>query len=241
LAETLVLIPGLLCDAIIWKHQVAALGERYDILIPDLTRFASIEAMAASVLNKTSAQLSVAGHSMGARVAMEMARMAPERVERLALLDTGIHPMRAGEPEKRAHLVELGQREGMRAAADAWLPPMVAPGALDADPSLRSDLYAMVERMNPAIHQAQITALLTRPDARQVLPLLRCPVLVGVGELDAWSPPAQHLDIVDVVPQATYVVFAGSGHMAPLEAPEAVSQALSEWMLTPLSKEHAHE
>ena len=121
MAETLVLIPGLLCDAIIWKHQVAALGERYDILIPDLTRFASIEAMAASVLNKTSAQLSVAGHSMGARVAMEMARMAPERVERLALLDTGIHPMRAGEPEKRAHLVELGQREGMRAAADAWL------------------------------------------------------------------------------------------------------------------------
>lgn len=240
MAETLVLIPGLLCDAVIWKHQVAALGRRYDVRIPDLTGFSTIPDMAAAVLRDMPPVISVAGHSMGARVAMEMVRQAPDRIARLALLDTGIHPMRESEVARRQILIDLGAREGMRAVAEAWLPPMVAEGAFDAVPSLGEDLFAMVERMTPAIHRGQIAALLQRPDPRALLSTIRCPVLVGVGEKDAWSPPAQHREIVELIPHADYTVFAGSGHMAPLEAPDQVSEALAQWMTTPAHTETVH-
>lgn len=233
MAETLVLIPGLLCDAVVWQQQVASLGADYDIRIADVTGFSSIADMANSLLGSMPERLSVAGHSMGARVALEMIRAAPDRIVRLALLDTGVHPMQAGEVERRHALVDLGRRAGMRALADAWLPPMVGPGALEARPALRVDLYAMVERMSPAIHHAQITALLDRPDAREVLPTIRCPVLVGVGENDAWSPPDQHREIAAAIPQAHYMVFERSGHMSPMEAPDAVTRALRDWMAIP--------
>ncbi|MEG3168013.1 alpha/beta hydrolase [Sphingomonas sp. LB3N6] len=241
MTETLVLLPGLLCDSVIWKHQVEALGATYDVRIADLTGYSSITDMAASVLQAMPPMISVAGHSMGARVAMEMVRLDPTRIARLALLDTGIHPMRGSEVERRHALVELGAREGMRAVALAWLPPMVAKGAFDADPSLQDDLFAMVERMTPAIHRGQIEALLRRPDPRAILPGIRCPVLVGVGELDAWSPPEQHREITNAIAHAQYVVFAGSGHMAPLEAPEQVSRALAAWMEMPVAMEMTHE
>jgi pimeloyl-ACP methyl ester carboxylesterase len=233
--ETLILIPGLLCDAIVWKAQVNALSKNYDVRVADVTCFASISDMARSILQDMPPLASVAGHSMGARVALEMIRMAPRRVVRLALLDTGVHPMQPGEPERRHALVNLGRRGGMRALADAWLPPMVALHALETKPALRADLYAMVERMNPSIHLAQITALLGRPDARDVLSTIRCPVLIGVGENDAWSPPAQHREIAEAIPHAEYVIFEKSGHISPMEAPDAVTRALSGWMAAPIN------
>lgn len=228
--ETLVLIPGLLCDAVVWEHQIEALGGRYNVQVADVTGFSSIGEMARSTLAAYPGGISVVGHSMGARVALEMARVAPERILRLALLDTGVHPMSEGEPVRRQVLVDLGEREGMKALADAWLPPMVREGALDEDAELRRKLYAMVERMNSDIHKRQIRALLDRPDAGAVLSTLRCPVLIGVGEHDRWSPPEQHQDMVAQVPGARFNLFGHSGHMAPMEAPEAVTQALREWM-----------
>lgn len=231
--ETLVLIPGLLCDGAVWRAQLDALGKDIDVRVAAVTGFASIAAMARSILADMPDVASVAGHSMGARVALEMVRAAPGRIARLALLDTGLHPARAGEDERRHALVDLGRRDGMRALADSWLPPMVGPGVLDARPALRAELYAMVERMNPEIHHAQITALLGRPDARDGLAAIRCPVLIGVGEHDAWSPPEQHREIAQAIPHARYVVFAGSGHMAPMEVPDAVTAALREWMAMP--------
>jgi pimeloyl-ACP methyl ester carboxylesterase len=233
--QTVILVPGLLCDAAVWAHQVNGLGEHYDVLVPDLRDFDSIEAMARHVLAEAPARFSVAGHSMGARVALEMVRLEGERVERLALLDTGIHAVKPGEPERRQVLIDLGESRGMAALADAWLPPMVQDGRLERDPALNATLHAMVERMTPAVHCNHITALLRRPDARVALPAVRCPVLVGVGSDDRWSPPSQHEEIVAALPVAArYIVFEGSGHMAPLEAPEAVTEALLSWMAMPV-------
>lgn len=228
--ETLVLVPGLLCDATVWEPQIAALGPSYDIVVPDLTRHDRLEAMAADILAAVPERFAIAGHSMGARVALEVWRAAPHRVTRLALLDTGVHPPTPDEPGKREAMLAISAGQGMRALADAWLPPMVAPGRLTRDPALCAALYAMVERMSPAVHRAQITALLHRPDAASLLPQIDCPVLVGVGELDAWSPPAQHEPIASSIPGAQFAIFPGSGHMAPLEAPGAVTAALEEWL-----------
>jgi len=141
-----------------------------------------------------------------------------------------VHPVWPDEASKRQAMIEISANLGMTALADIWLPPMVQDGLLDTDPALRAALYAMVERMTPAIHLAQITALLGRPDPRPLLPLIRCPVLIGVGALDRWSPPAQQEEIAAAIPQARYVVCEGSDHMAPMEASEAVSSALLEWM-----------
>lgn len=233
--ETVVLVPGLLCDAAVWRAQVAALGERFEVRIADLTGCDTIDAMASAVLALAPGAVSLAGHSMGARVALQVLAQAPERVERLALLDTGVHPVGAGEAEARQALLDVSAGAGMRALAERWLPQMVRPGRLETDAALRQALFAMVERMTPAIHRNQIAALLGRPDARAVLPLIRCPVLVGVGAFDRWSPPAQHRAIAEAIPGAHYVEFADAGHMAPMEAPEAVSAALLAWMERPRS------
>lgn len=231
--ETLYLVPGLLCDAIVWHHQIAALSPDYDVRIPDLTRQSSIGEMAADILTDSPARFSIAGHSMGARVALEVIARAPERVSRIALLDTGVHPATAEEPARRQALLDVSAQSGMRALADRWLPPMVRDGALEQDPTLRNTLYGMVERMSPEIHRRQIAALLARPDARKQLNAITCPVMIGVGDQDRWSPPDQHEAIAAIIPQACYVLFAGSGHMAPMEAPEAVTEALQRWMHTP--------
>src|SRR4051794_37969107 len=100
----LYLLPGLLCDRVTWAHQVEGLADLAEVRVASFYGFDSIPAMAQSVLDEAPARFAVAGHSMGARVALEMVRAAPERVERLALLDTGTHPVRPGEAEKRQEL-----------------------------------------------------------------------------------------------------------------------------------------
>lgn len=231
--ETVILVPGLLCDGDVWTHQIAALSPLYEIIVPDLTRQDSLPGMAAHILEGAPERFSIIGHSMGGRVTLEVFRLAPKRVARIGLLDTGVHPAPPEELPKRQAMLDISARHGMTALADAWLPPMVRPGLLDADPALRATLYAMIERMTPAIHRQQITALVNRPDAAPLLGQIACPALVGVGERDLWSPPDQHVPIAEAIAGATMVVFAGAGHMAPMEAPEAVNAAMVEWMARP--------
>jgi pimeloyl-ACP methyl ester carboxylesterase len=173
--------------------------------------------------------LVVIGHSMGARVALEMFRAAPQRVARLALLDTGAHPVREGEEAKRQILVDLAFEQGMGALADRWLPPMVHE-ARAGDPLLMEPLKAMVMRATPEHHQRQIRALLNRPDARPLLPTIRCPVLVMVGRQDIWSPLAQHEEIAALIPDSDLVVIEDSGHMSLVEQPDQVSKSLLRWL-----------
>src|SRR5690242_18332837 len=122
----LLLLPGLMCDQTIWAAQqdaFAALG----VVVAGYGAARSFHEMARLALDAAPPRFSLAGHSMGARVALEVFRIAPDRVERLALLDTGVHPVGAEEPAKRQALLELGRREGGDALIEAWLPPMVHP------------------------------------------------------------------------------------------------------------------
>src|SRR4051794_6153228 len=136
----LYLLPGLLCDRVTWARQLEGLAELAEVRVPSFYGCDSIPTMAQSVLRDAPSRFSVAGHSMGARVALEIVRAAPGRVERLALLDTGTHPVGAGEAEKRQALVDLARRDGMAALAAAWLPPMVHPDAPSRDPALMREL-----------------------------------------------------------------------------------------------------
>lgn len=220
---TNLLIPGLLCDAYTWEPLLA----RIDAEVADLTTQDSIARMAQDCLDRYPGALRVAGHSMGARVAMEMARMAPERVERLALLDTGIHPLKEGEREKRDEIVGFAYENGMAALAARWLPPMVHEA--NQTPELMNALTEMVLRGDADLHARQIKALVDRPDAASYLPEITCPTLLVVGRQDLWSPVAQHEEMLALLPDARLEIVEDAGHFSPVEQPEAVAALVADF------------
>lgn len=228
-----VLLPGLLCDEAVWRGQQSALSFA-DCIVPSYGDCSDIEDMARRVLGMVPAErFSLAGHSMGGRVALAMAGMAPGRIERLALLDTGMDPIAAGEAgagerAQRMALLQLARHSGMRAMGAQWARGMVHPDRLDTP--LFAQILDMVARFTPEIFAAQITALLGRPDAGPVLRSLRSPLLLLCGRQDAWSPLSRHERMQALCPGAELVVVEDSGHMSTMEQPVQVSQALAAWM-----------
>ncbi|MCW1932851.1 alpha/beta fold hydrolase [Pararhodobacter zhoushanensis] len=218
---TTLLIPGLLCDAYCWEPVL----ERLPAQVANLSTQDSLTEMARDLLAQNPGPLRVAGHSMGARVAIEMARQAPGRIEKLALLDTGIHPLKPGEPASRAEIVKFAYDHGMQALADRWLPPMVWTGN-QTNAALMADLTAMVLRMDPDLHARQIKALVERPDATPAMAQITCPVLLMVGRHDQWSPVSQHEDMLALLPDARLDIIEDAGHFAPVERPDAVADRL---------------
>jgi pimeloyl-ACP methyl ester carboxylesterase len=229
LKQPLLLLSGLLCDETIWADIPQRLRDSADAHIISFRGFSSIPAMAAHVLATAPERFAVAGHSMGGRVALEVVRSAPWRVSGLALLNTGVHTVRDGEPQSRGRLLRLAYGRGMSALAAEWLPPMMAAGTSRAA-ELMPRLRAMVERSTADSYAGQINALLNRPDALPVLPTIAVPTLLLSGSEDTWSPISQHETMRRRIPHATLFEIHGAGHMAPIERPEAVAVALREWL-----------
>ena len=224
-------LPGLLCDDTIWEPQVAGLADIADVTIADFAQLDDLTAMARAALDLVDGPVHVVGHSMGGRVAFEIWRLAPERVRSLVVLDTGSHPAAPNEADSRQVLLDVSAQQGMRALADAWLPPMVHPDRRD-DPAFMGSLVDMVMRATPEQHARQIHALLTRPDASPLLGTITVPTLVIVGRDDEWSPVAQHEKIAAAIPTARLEIVEDSGHMVTLERPEAVTALLRDWLIS---------
>lgn len=231
---TLMLLPGLMCDAAVWAPQCAALQAQAQCVVPDYGLRDSLTAMAQQVLAEAPTErFSVVGHSMGGRVALEVLRLAPQRVERLALLDTGTQSLAAGadgerERAGRMALLSHARRQGMRAMGRLWARGMVHADARDT-PVFESVLD-LLERSSPEQFAAQINALLNRPDASALLPSISCPTLVLCGREDSWSPPAQHEIMRDAISSAELCIIERCGHMSTLEQPQAVNAALANWL-----------
>ena len=229
----LFLLPGLTCDAAVWAHQCHALSAVANPIVPEWGLLNNLSDMAKFALSQSQQdRIWVAGHSMGARVALEMWRLAPERMAGLALLDTGAHPRadgEAGEKEERGRMALLGiaQRQGMRVMGSQWARGMVHESRRDGP--VFNAILDMQERSSAAQFEAQIHALLNRPDARPLLSTITCPVWLLCGEDDAWSPPAQHQAMADLMPQSQLTLIPECGHMSPMEKPEAVARWLLEW------------
>ena len=237
-AAPLLLLPGLICDARIWPREVHQLGCPV-VAVDGYHDAATLPEMASLALQQAPARFSLLGHSMGARVALEIVRRAPERVERHALVSTGVHPLRAGEAASRHALLQLGRADGAEALVDRWLPPMVAPSR-QGDQTLLSPLTAMCVSAGVETFGRQIAALIERPEVESILPGIDCPTLVLVGSEDRWSPPEQHRQIAAAIPGAVLRIVQGSGHMLPAEAPEAFLTAISEWLAMPLPEAATH-
>jgi len=230
-----VLVPGLLCDRAVWKPQLNALKDVARMQVADHGELDSLEAMADAILAKAPPKFAVVGHSMGGRVALEVVRRAASRVTGLALLDTGYAPRAAGEAGAkeaagRHALLELARSSGMRAVGEQWLAiPMVHEARLQ-ERTLVDGILRMIERRTPDQFAAQIRALLARPDAAALLPMISCPALVLCGQDDAWAPLSTHRVMAQLIPHSTLVTVPDCGHMATLERPEPVSAALRTWL-----------
>jgi pimeloyl-ACP methyl ester carboxylesterase len=221
-------IPGLLCDDFVWEPLVAALDPVADVTVVDVSRFDDLTDMARAASNCVHGPFHLVGHSLGARIALEIWRFVPERVRSLVILDTGVDPPARGERERRQVMIDLADTS-MDALADAWLPPMVHPDRR-TDDGFMAPLRDMIRRSDPARHARQITALLNRPDARPLLATITVPTLVVVGRQDEWSPVAQHERLASAVPGARLEVVEDSGHMVTVEQPEVVSSLLVDWL-----------
>lgn len=230
----LLFLPGLICDARIYAPQSAVFADSLAIegygLADSLSDMARIALAAADAAGAD--KLDVFGHSMGGRIALELFKLAPDRVRRLALVSTGIHPVGPNEPANRAALQAIGHEQGFAELVDHWLPPMVAEAGR-AVPELYDPMRDMCLSKGQAMFDAQIKALLGRPEVASLLPQIACPTLVMTGELDTWAPPSQHQTMAELLPDAQLVIAPGAGHMIQLEAPQAVNAAIADWLARP--------
>jgi pimeloyl-ACP methyl ester carboxylesterase len=226
----LVLLPGLICDAALWARQVEALAAIADPLVPDLTRDESLPTMARRVLAGAPPRFALAGLSMGGYLAQEIMRQAPERVIRLALLDTSA---RADTPERvaqRRGLIELAKKGEFKGVTPRLLPQWIHADRLQ-DQALTREIMAMTQRVGRDAYLRQMKAIMARPDGRADLPRIVVPVLVLCGREDQSTPLALHEEIAALVPGAALVVVERCGHLSTMERPDEVSAALRDWLI----------
>lgn len=234
--KTLILVPGLLCDEWVWHGQLEALADVADVLVANHGEADSLGALAEAIIETAPPRFAIAGHSMGGRVALEVARRAPDRLIGFSILDTGFEalaPAEAGDREiaGRRSMLALARRSGMRAMARSWLQGMVYSARL-TDAQLIEPIVEMFARRTPDMYALQIQALLARPDAKTVFARIRCPSLVLCGSDDTLAPPARHEIMANMLRYcaSTFGVIPNCGHMSPLERPRAVNDAFRSWI-----------
>lgn len=227
--QTLLLLPGLLCDARLWAPQVEALSDIADITIADMTRDDSVAGMVRRALDAAPPQFALAGLSMGGYAALEAMRQAPERVTRLALLDTGARADTPEQTTRRRDLIALADRGQFRAVSPRLLPLFVHEARL-ADTALVDDITAMAEAVGKDAFLRQQQAIMDRPDSRPGLPAIACPTLVLCGRQDALTPPALSEEMAALIPGAKLVLVEECGHLSTMERPAAVNAAMRDWL-----------
>ena len=225
----LLLLPGLLLDERLYAAQVEALRPQCVPQVVDLTRDDSIAAMAGRVLAAAPERFALCGLSMGGYVAFEIMRRAPERVTRLALLDTQARLDSAEARARRRDLIALAERGAFAAATARLLPLLVHPDRRE-DAALGATIAGMAERVGREGFLRQQTAILNRIDSRPGLADIACPTLVLTGRQDLLTPVEVHLEIAAAIPAATLVVLPNCGHLSPLEQPAMVNAQLAAWL-----------
>lgn len=227
--QDLLLLPGLLCDARLWRDQVAALAPLARCRVADLTQDDTIAAMAARALAAAPPRFALCALSMGGYVAFEMLRQAgPGRVTRLALFDTSARPDTPEQVRRRRGLIALARSGTFRGVTPRLLPQLLHPANLDGE--VAQEVIAMAERVGRDAFLRQQAAILGRPDSRPDLPGIAVPTLVAVGEADALTPPALAEEMATLIPGARLAVLPGCGHLPPLEDPGAVTALLASWL-----------
>ncbi len=229
MAETLVLIPGLACTARLFEAQIAALSESRNVVVAEHTRDDSIPAIAARLLKDAPEHFALAGLSMGGYVALEVVRQAPERVRRLALLDTSARPDTPEARQDRERLIALAQA-GRLEDIHSKLWPRLVHTEHQSDQELQDVVFEMMRETGPDAYVRQQRAIMGRADSRPLLPGIEIPTLILVGEGDAITPPEIAREMADMIEWASLAIVPGAGHLSTIEQPERVAQTMRLWL-----------
>jgi pimeloyl-ACP methyl ester carboxylesterase len=225
----IVLVPGLMCTAEIFAPQVAALWPFGPVTVASTLAGNTLSEMAASILASAPPRFAVAGISMGGYISMEILRQAPERIVKLALLDTTARPDTPEQTANRRALMARVDTEDFEALAMASLTALLHPSHQD-DQRLRDLNARMSAAVGPEGFKRQTEAIIGRPDSRPGLAAIAVPTLVLVGDGDTLTPVDRSEEMVAGIPGARLVVVKDSGHCSTIEQPEAVNRALVEWI-----------
>ncbi|HZQ52648.1 MAG TPA: alpha/beta hydrolase [Bryobacteraceae bacterium] len=228
-SQRLLLIPGILCDARLWSEQVESLADCFGIAVAELRRGESISEMAEAVLGQAPRRFSLAGFSLGGQVALEIARVAGERIERLALLSTtcaGVLPDVRAAIENAISTIERGCFEQyLQHAYLGYVHPRRA-----RDGVLRRTFLEMARAVGPqgAVRQMRASLSIRKPFPH--LSRIACPAAIIAGEQDRYTSPAAQLELALSIRGSVLTMISDSGHFTPMEQPDAVTNALEAWL-----------
>jgi pimeloyl-ACP methyl ester carboxylesterase len=225
----LLLLPGLLCDAALWQGPIEEIGDIAEPAVADLTHDDSVTAMARRALAAAPPRFALAGLSMGGYVAQEIMRQAPERVLRLALLDTSARADTPEQTARRRGLIELAEKGEFQGVTPRLLPVFLHPARLD-DRALTEAVTAMAARVGKDAFLRQQRAIMGRIDGRPSLAAIGCPTLVLCGREDQLTPLDLHEEIAGLVPGARLAIVEACGHLSTMERPWEVGVLLRQWL-----------
>lgn len=228
----ILLIPGLNCTAAVFGGLLPALWQFGSVTVADHRRGDTVTAIATAILAEAPPRFALAGFSMGGYIALDIMRQAPERVARLALIDTGAGTDVPEQRENRLRQIALAKAGRLDSVADATFATNVHPDNAN-DAALRSVFVQMALETGPDIYVAQQHAIMNRAESHAILGQITCPTSILIGEADQVTPIQLSRKMRDSIPNANLMLIEGAGHMAPLEQPQAVAAALSQWLSEP--------
>ena len=226
---TLVLLPGLLNTRRLYERQIADLADLVDVVVPELWHHDSIGAMAQTVLEAAPGRFALGGFSMGGYVSFEILRRAPERVERLALMDTQAVPDTPEASARRRGFIEQSKMGRFHGVQPSLLPQIVHRARLE-DSAVVQPILDMSKEVGAQGFINEQTAMISRPDSRRMLVDIHVPTVVLVGRQDQATPLPRSHEMATDIANARLVVIEECGHMSPLEKPAEVSAALRRWL-----------
>jgi len=233
MTEPLVFLPGMMCDARLFGPQIAELSADHCVTIAPVTQGERIEEIASGLLDQLPARFALAGLSMGGIVAMELLRRAPDRITRIALMDT--NPLAEAPPVAAAREPQIvGVRTGRleQVMREEMKPHYLAPGLHRGE--VLDLVMEMALTLGPEVFVRQSRALQRRRDQQGILRKCKVPTLVLCGTHDVLCPVKRHTFMAELIPYAKLVVLENAGHLPTLEAPAETTQALRDWMKQPL-------
>lgn len=227
--EPVVLIPGLGCSALLYAAQIPALWPHAAVQIARHTRGETMDEVARAILADAPPRFALAGLSMGGYLALAIMRLAPERVTRLALLDTAATADTPAVTERRLAAIALAENGDVDTLLNGNWPLAVHADRL-GDAALKAVYRAMNAQVGLPAYIRQQRAIMSRPDSRPGLGRIRCPTLVLVGDGDQLTPPERAQEMHEAIAGSQLVIVPECGHLATLERPEAVNAALLAWL-----------
>ncbi len=227
--QNLILIPGLLNDESLWKYQQQALRSQANIIIPQIQSFSDIRQQAAYILKNAPEKFALAGLSMGGYIAMEMMKQAPQRVTRVAFLDTTWQIDDAQKKQQRENMIELSAYGRFEGVTSLILKQILAPENLE-NQELVSQIKIMAKKTGQKEFVNQQKLILSRTSSVELFSQIQVPALCLVGQKDIITEASVMKEMAKALPYGYFCEVENAAHLPPLEQPNAVNAVMQIWM-----------